>query len=60
MTIVDSVKITLAVEEASVLAGEVGHTEPAESSGKAGGFLLTKGSGPPVPSHPRSGKAKMG
>lgn len=54
---VDGVELILAVEDASVLAGEGGHAEPAESPGQARRLLLTKGSGPPVPSHPRSGRA---
>ncbi len=55
---VDGVELILAVEDAPALAGEGGHVEPAESPGQARGFLLTKGSGPPVPSHPRSRKSK--
>lgn len=56
LAVVDGVELILAVEDASALAGEGGHAEPAESPGKACGFLLTKGSGPPVPSHPCQGK----
>lgn len=53
--VVDGMELILAVEDASALAGEGGHAEPAQSPGQACRFLLTKGSGPPVPSHPHSG-----
>lgn len=54
MAVVDGVELILAVEDVSVLAGEGGHTEPAESPRQARRFLLAKGSGPPFPSHPHS------
>lgn len=52
LTFVGRVEFILAVEDASALAGEGGHAEPAESPGQAGGFLLTEGRAPLVPSHP--------
>lgn len=59
---VDGVELTLAVEDAPALSGKGGHAEPAESAGQASRFFLTKGRGPPVSSHPDSGrsKSKMG
>lgn len=51
-TVVGSVEFSLAVEDASALAGQGGHAEPAESPGQACGFSLTKGRAPLVPSHP--------
>lgn len=56
VAMVDSVELALAVEDASALAGEGGHAEPAESPGQARRFLLPKGRRPPVPPHPRSDK----
>lgn len=56
--VVDSVELVLTVKDASALAGEGGHAEPAKSPGQACRFLLTKGRAPPVPSHPGSGKSK--
>lgn len=53
------VKLVLAVEDASALAGEGGYAEPAKSPRQACRFLLTKGRGPPVPSHPDSGKKQF-
>lgn len=41
--VVDGVEFALAVEYASALAREVGHTEPTESSGQACRFFLAKG-----------------
>ncbi|CAB1435492.1 unnamed protein product [Pleuronectes platessa] len=55
MAVVDSVELVLAVEDASALAGEGGHVEPAESAGQARWFVLLKGRRPPVSSHPHSG-----
>lgn len=52
LTVVGRVEFILAVEDASALAGEGGHAEPAESPGQACGFFLTKGRAPLVPSHP--------
>lgn len=56
LTVVDGVELILAVEDAPALAGEGGHIEPAESPGQARRFLLSKGRGPPAPSHPHLGK----
>lgn len=54
LAVVGRVEFILAVEDASALAGEGGHAEPAESPGQACGFFLTKGRAPLVPSHPNS------
>lgn len=59
LTVVGGVEVILAVEDASALAGEGGHAQPAESAGQTGRFLLTKGSGPPFPPHPDPGKANL-
>lgn len=52
---VHGVQLALAVEDASALAGQRGHAQPAEGPGQARWLLLAKGRGPPVPSHPSSG-----
>lgn len=50
--VVGRVEFILAVEDASALAGDGGHAEPAKSPGEAGGFFFTKRPAPLVPSHP--------
>lgn len=52
LTLVGRVEFALAVEDASALAGQGGHAEPAESPGQARRFLLRTGRAPLVPSHP--------
>lgn len=52
LTVVGRVEFILAVEDASALAREGGHAEPAESPGQACGFLLMEGRAPLIPSHP--------
>lgn len=42
MAAVNHVELVLALEDASALAGEVGHVEPAESPRKARRFLLSE------------------
>lgn len=59
LTVVDSVEVVLAVEDASALAGQCGHAQPAESPGQARWFLLAKGRRPPFPSHPLSGTGNL-
>lgn len=54
MTVVGRVEFILAVEDASALAGDGGHAEPAKSPGQACGFLLAKRCASLVPSHPDS------
>lgn len=54
MAVVDGVEFILAVEDVSALAGEGRHAEPAESPRQARRFLLAKGSGPSIPSHPHT------
>lgn len=53
------VELVLAVEDASALAGQRGHVEPAEGAGQARRFLLTEGSAPPFPPHTWSTDVKV-
>lgn len=52
LTVVGRVELILAVKDASALAGDRGHAEPAESPGQAGRFFFAKRPAPLVPSHP--------
>lgn len=58
LMVVGRVEFILAVEDASALAGDGGHVEPAKSPGQAGGFFFTKRPAPLVPSHPESAKER--
>lgn len=60
VAVVNGVQLILAVEDASALAGEGGHAEPAESPGQSRCLLLSKGRRPPVPSHPQSESVQEG
>lgn len=58
VAVVNSVEFTLTVENASALAGQGGHAEPAESTGQSSRFVPSKGRRPTVSSHLHTGRSR--